>query len=333
MLVWLKLILCVLAILIFGSRLARYGDIIAERTGLGRVWIGLLLLALVTSLPELFNGISAVTLIDAPDLTIGDLFGANTFNLLNLAVLDIFFHTGFFTSSTSKNHVVTAWFSLAMVAIPGMAILVNHWFATPAFGWIGWYTPLLIVAYFFFMRRLFRLEQRRTAPPSLKGRTIVDHEKLSLKRIYLYFAISAVFVIGAGIWLATVGQEIARVTGLEESVVGTLFLAFTTSLPEITVAFSAMKIGAADMAIANMMGSNLFNMTIIAIDDIFYAKGPVLSYVAGTNLITVLTVILMTVAFIIASVYPPKRFTHFSWWNVTTTMLFLLGAYLHFISR
>jgi len=88
-LVWLKFIVCILIIFFSGKKVAKYGDIIADKTGAGGVWVGVILVAMVTSLPELFTSISAVTLIDAPDLTIGDLLGANAFNLLNLAFLDI----------------------------------------------------------------------------------------------------------------------------------------------------------------------------------------------------------------------------------------------------
>ncbi len=79
--VWVKFIFCILAIFFSGRKIARYGDVIAEKTGLGGVWIGLILLALITSLPELFNGVSAVIIVDAPDLTVGNLLGANAFNL------------------------------------------------------------------------------------------------------------------------------------------------------------------------------------------------------------------------------------------------------------
>ena len=66
---WVKFVLCVLVILFFGSRVARYGDIIARRTGLGHVFVGVLLLSIVTSLPELFTGISAVTLVPMPSIS------------------------------------------------------------------------------------------------------------------------------------------------------------------------------------------------------------------------------------------------------------------------
>ena len=85
---WLELALCGTLIGVAGSMLARYGDIIAQLTGLTRTWIGLVLLATATSLPELFTGVSAVTVAAAPDIAVGDALGSCLFNLVLLVVLD-----------------------------------------------------------------------------------------------------------------------------------------------------------------------------------------------------------------------------------------------------
>ena len=111
---------------------------------------------------------------------------------------------------------------------------------------------------------------------------------------------------------------------------GSLFLAFTTTLPEITVSFAAIRIGANDMAVANMIGSNLFNLTIIPIDDLLYLKGPVLAAVSESHLITAFTVILMTTVFILGFGFKSRRFFRLSWWNSTLILLFILGAYFNF---
>jgi len=324
---WLKFILCVLAILFFGNRVARYGDVIAQKTGLGRVWIGLILLALVTSLPELFTGISAVTLVGAPDLTIGDLFGANAFNLLNLALLDIAYQNGIFLRAVSQGHRLTGWLSLGLVLIAAVSIVISHRFSNLgiAGSWIGWYTPIIILLYLVFMRTLFRFEKRHPSPPVAE----VEYGEKSLGRSCLYFAIASAFLIGAGIWLATIGDEIAGITGLGRSFVGSLFLAFSTSLPEITVSFTAMRMGAVDLAVANMIGSNLFNMTVIPVDDLLYTKGPVLAAVSESNLIIGLGVILMTLIFIAGLHFKPKRYFRLSWCNCILIILFFLGAYLN----
>jgi len=294
-LVWLKFVFCVLVIFFSGRAVAKYGDIIALRTGLGRVWIGVVLLALVTSLPELFTGISAITLVGAPDLTIGNLFGANAFNLLNLALLDIVYRYGSLLGTASPVHRLTGWFSMALVAIAAVSIFISSRFFDMGIGWIGWYTPVIILLYLFFMWQIFRSQQRQPARPLIEQ---PDYGGIPMSRVYLYFAIAAAFIIGAGTWLAIIGDEIATITGWGESFIGSLLIGFSTTLPEITVSFAALRLGAVDMAVANMIGSNLFNMTIIPIDDLLYAPGPVLASVSMNHLLTASIVVVMTGVFI-----------------------------------
>jgi len=325
-LVWIKFIVCIVTIFISGRKVARYGDIIAEKTGLGGVWIGLVLIAMLTSLPELFNGISSVTLVDAPDLTIGNILGANMFNLFNLALLDLIHRNGSLMAVVGKTHRLTGIFSLIMVLFVAGFILISSRFHVMDIGWIGWYTPFIILLYLVFARILYRYEQ---AHPSLKE-TEFEYADKSLRHIYLYFSVAAIFIIGAGIWLAFVGDEISEVYGWGQSFVGSLFLAFTTTLPEITVSFAAMRIGAKDLAVANLIGSNLFNLTIIPIDDLLYVKGPILAAVAESHLVTASTVVVMTIVFIIGLRHRHHRIFHLSWWNITLILLFLLGAYYNF---
>ncbi len=324
--VWLKFIVCVAIIFLSGRKVARYGDVIAEKTGLGGVWIGLVLIAALTSLPELFNGISAVTLVDAPGLTIGNLLGANMFNLFNLALLDLAHRNSSILAAVGKTHRLTGIFSLVMVLFIAGFILISSRFHIMDIGWIGWYTPFILLLYFVFARTLYRYEQRH---PSLLE-TELEYTDLSLKKVCLHFSISAVFIIGAGIWLPFIGDEMAGVYGWGQSFVGSLFLAFSTTLPEITVSFAAMRIGAKDLAIANLIGSNLFNLTIIPIDDLLYVKGPVLAAIAETHLVTACAVVLMTVVFIVGLSRRHQRFYRLSWWNVTLILLFLIGAYYNF---
>lgn len=328
MLVWLKFIVCVAVIFFFGRKIARYGDIIAEKTGLGGVWIGVILISLVTSLPEVFTGISAITLVGAPDLTIGNIFGANTYNLLNLALLDFAHKQGSLLSTAKPGHRLTALFSLALVIVAGLGIFLSHQFSIPGIGWIGWYTPVIIILYLLSMRRIFHFEKRVLAEQEAMVST--KYTDIPLSRVYVYFAVAAAFIIGSGVWLAMIGDEIASVTGWGQSFVGSLFIGFTTTLPEITVSFTAMRMGAHDLAIANMIGSNLFNMLIICIDDLLYVPGSVLGAVSMNHLITMLTVMAMTLVFIAGLKIKPKRYLRFDWLNCSMVVLFLAGSYFSF---
>jgi cation:H+ antiporter len=326
-LVWLKLVICILVIFFSGQKVAKYGDIIATKTGIGQVWMGVIALALITSLPEFFTGISAVTLVSAPDLTVGNLIGANAFNFFNLALLDIFHRNGSLLAVASRTHRLTGWFSLMLIILVAVFIIVSLWFYAMPLGWIGWYTPVIIILYVFSVRQIFYYEKKH---PPLQEARLYEGEQ-SLRRLFTYFIISAVFIIGAGIWLATIGDEIALETGWGQSFVGSLFLAFTTTLPEITVSFTAMRIGAIDMAIANLVGSNLFNLTIIPVIDLIYTKGPVLADVSESNLVTAAAVALMTLLFIAALRYRPRRLFRLSWLNCGLIILFIASAYCSFI--
>ena len=120
--VWLAFIFCLVVILFAGFKLTKYGDAIAEKTGLGCVWIGLVLIALVTSLPELATGISAATLVDAPDLALGTIFGSCTFNLAILVVLDILYSGGPVLNKVSKGHIISAGAGALLVALAAASI-------------------------------------------------------------------------------------------------------------------------------------------------------------------------------------------------------------------
>jgi cation:H+ antiporter len=326
-LVWLQFVFCIAVIFFAGRAVAKYGDIIAIRTGLGRVWIGVVLLALVTSLPELFTGISAVTLVGAPDLTVGNLFGANAFNLFNLALLDITYRYGSLFSMASPVQRLTGWFSMVLAAIAGISIFISSQFFDMGLGWIGWYTPVIIILYLFFMWQIFRSQQRQPARALVEQ---PDYAGMSMRRVYLYFIIAAVLIIGAGTWLAFIGEEIAVITGWGESFIGTLLIGFSTTLPEITVSFAALRLGAVDMAVANMVGSNLFNMAVIPIDDLLYIQGPLLESVSTSHMITAGIVIVMTGVVIAGLHLRPRRFFRVSWCSLVLIALFLVQAYLSY---
>jgi cation:H+ antiporter len=84
-----EFILCALFIVVAGVRLSCYGDVIAVKTGIGRTWMGVLVMAAVTSLPELVTGASSIVIFDVADIAAGDAIGSCMFNLLILAFLDV----------------------------------------------------------------------------------------------------------------------------------------------------------------------------------------------------------------------------------------------------
>jgi cation:H+ antiporter len=126
----------------------------------------------------------------------------------------------------------------------------------------------------------------------------------------VHYSLAAAVVVGAAVWLPRLGAELARQTGLGEAFVGSLFIAITTSLPEIVVSLAAVRIGAVDLGIANVLGSNLFNLLVLGLDDIFYRQGPLMAGAGASHRISIVAIVMMNALFLIGLTYKvmTKRF-------------------------
>ncbi len=328
--VWLKFVLCLAIILIAGTKLSRYGDAIAEKTGLSGVWVGLILIAIITSMPELVTGVSAAAWVKNADLPLGMLFGSNMLNLTIIAMMDVLYRPVPLLSNASRSHMASAGLGLLLIAIAAVTIAAGEGFSGLALGWFGVSSIIILLAYIVGVRWLFRLErsqERAEAPESL-----IQYGEMSKQAIYVKFAVAAVAIIGAGIWLSFIGDEIAQATGWGASFVGSLFIAITTSLPEVVVAIAALRLDAVDMALATMLGSNIFNVTIIIPLDIAYTREPVLAAVSPAHIVTALVVIAMSALVIAGIRFRTKRktFAVVSWYSVALVALYIFGAYAAF---
>ena len=181
-----------------------------------------------------------------------------------------------------------------------------------------------MVLYILMVRGIFQFEQNQKSQSEEE-----QYGAVSLKATLWKFSIASVIVIGAAMWLPKIGEEIAVMTGLANTFVGTLFLATTTSFPELVVTITAWRIGAKDMAIADILGSNLFDLLIVAIDDAFYLKGPLLSDVNPAHILTGTIAIMMTgvVTVGLSSNTNRKTFRVINWDALAIIGLFLTGLF------
>ncbi len=132
-----------------------------------------------------------------------------------------------------------------------------------------------------------------------------------------------------------IGDLLAEVTGLGRSFVGSIFIAMTTSLPELVISISALRIGAADMAIANLLGSNLFNMVILAIDDLAYPDGPLFSAVSRNHAITGTIAVVMTGIVVVSLMYRLEKKTalRIGWDALALILAYLVNIVLLYRMR
>ena len=292
---WLQLLAAAGFILLASNFLAKSADVIALKTGLGRSFIGVVLLATATSLPELGTGVSAIALVDAPDLAVGDAFGSNLFNLFIIGLLDIYWrnHDKPILNSVSGTSIFVGILGIFVISITVVAVSFHkHPLAEDFSGWlISPVTIVLAMCFLFSMYMIYRISRTRGSAES----TDVDYASESLVRAGGIYLVAAAVIIGSAIWLANTGEGIAHAMHWKASFVGTQFLAFSTSLPELAASIAALRINAPELAISNVLGSNLFNMGfILTIDDFALIGKPLWSSVSSIHEATAIFAIVMT---------------------------------------
>lgn len=292
----LQLIVCAAIVGRAGFELSATADRLAQAHGWGRGWVGLALLATVTSLPELASGLSAVALVGSADLAVGNALGACVFNLAFLVVVDaherqrpIYLHAG-------AIHLLSAAFAVVMPGFVAMSLLAGP--NAPALLHVGVYSPALLALYLVALRSVHEREQvalaaREPARADADATTALEAGSATgavppgpLRAVWGRFAAAAGAVVAAGLWLPYIAQGLSGALALERSVVGTLLMAAVTTLPEMAVTLSALRLRALDLAIGNLLGSTLFNIAILAVDDLFYRPGPLLADAAPVHVAT-----------------------------------------------
>jgi cation:H+ antiporter len=134
--IWIQFLATALVIVLAGVRLARYGDVLGEKSGLGRSWIGVVLLAATTSLPELFTGFGATALAALPDIAAGDVLGSCMFNLLILSFMDAI-QPEPLSARAHQGHALSVGFGLVLIGVAGLGLVSGS--RLPSVGWVGVY--------------------------------------------------------------------------------------------------------------------------------------------------------------------------------------------------
>ena len=334
---WLVLQFALCAVLIgrAGFVLSESADRLADAHGWGRGWVGVALLATVTSLPELSSGISAITLVAAPNLAVGNALGACVFNLLVLVAVDAFQSHQPIYRHASPSHLLSAAFGVVLLGLAALTLLAGA--HVPAVQNLGLVSPLLLALYLLALRSVHghdRVLRAAMAAEAAGDAAEAAAEQLpprvAVRRAWWRFGISAAVVLAAGSWLPGLADQLAGAVGLSRSFVGTVFMAIATTLPEMAVTFGALRLGALDLAIGNLLGSNLFNVTILAVDDLFYTRGALLADAAPVHAATAVTAMVMTGLVMIGLVLRPQgrvlRVT--SWVSIALAAAYLLNAVL-----
>lgn len=308
-LLWIQLAAVAVVILIASHFLAKSADTIAEKTGLGRSLVGILLLATATSLPEMGTGISSIAMFGSPDLAAGDAFGSNLFNLLIIGLLDLYWRNGPILNAVSTNGSLIGLFSILSIGLASIAIFVD----TGTISVLGLnMSPVSFLVVIVFICATYGIYRRDRDNKEPENNTDISSESnyanTTATKATLTYIISASIVVVAAVFLAKTGDTLAEELGWEASFVGTLFLAFSTSLPELATSFAALRLKAPELAITNVLGSNLFNMgPVLLFDDIAYSQDSLWNGISNIHTLSGGIAILMTLIVIAGLRIRPRQ--------------------------
>lgn len=299
----LQFVLSTAMVVTAGIFLAKAADAIAEATKLGRLLVGSILLAGATSLPELFVDISAIRR-EMPDLAVGDLFGSSLMNLLILAAADLLHRNPQkMFSRIGAQHALAAVMSINITALAGIAIFLGPQLQHIAIGEIG-IGPLAIGLFYVLGLRLVYFDQKIAATTA--ERVERKGQAPNLAYALSTYAAAALVIMIAAPFLAESAGKIAEITGLGTTFVGATLVALCTSLPELVSTLVAVRMGAFDLAVGNIFGSNAFNMLLLIPLDWFHS-GDLLASVAHSHLLMVLAIVVTTSVAIMGQLYHEEK--------------------------
>lgn len=278
------------AVVVYAAlKLAEYGDVIAVRTQLGGLFVGTVLLAAATSLPELITAISSFRL-GAPDLAAGNFFGSNLVNMFLLALVDLANYRVPLLRSQAITQTLTAALAAALMTVAAIFVLADVDFV------IGWVSveSLILIALYFGGVWLVQQEGKLAAGSSAPAAVTPAAGFPTLRRGVVGFAVAAAGLVLVVPAMVQSASEIAVITGLGAGFVGTALLSIVTSLPELLAAWAAVRLGAPEMAVGNLFGSSVFNMLGLGLADFFYVQGSFLNDVSNDFALVALLGLLLT---------------------------------------
>lgn len=316
---WLVFLLSGAAVAGAGIQLARDGDAIAARTGLGGLWVGAILVAAATSLPEISTDISAIRQ-HHPSLAVGDLFGSNMANMAILAVADLAVRRTRILTRVAINQALVGLLGICLSSIAVIGIVSDSAFAPLGLAW-----PTLAIG-FAYIAGMRLLHYNRPEPPFRRPEEVAVARRHApgLRLAATRFAIAALVIIVAAPFLARSAGVLASQLGMSEGFIGLLLLAFTTSLPEVAVSVESLRARSYDLAVGNLLGSNCFNMAALVVLDLVQGSGSLLGHADPAALVgAVFGILLMALALLDVVNKSEKRF-----WVLEPGPAFMLLAYI-----
>lgn len=247
----------VVVIVVLSIKLGKYVDIMDAKSNISGAFIGGVMLAAVTSLPELFTSLSAVWIVKENSMIIGNILGSDLINLAFFGVILLIFWKGLKKTEFNKYYFVSLGVCCGMYALVSLGLYLAKYMQ---FTWFSVVSPAILVLYILFINKM---------PKTSEADDEKEDEGISLRQAVTRFIICAVVLIAASIAMTYLTDMVADKLNLGKTFAGALFLGVATSLPELISSITLCYRGNYNAAAGNIIGSNVFNFAILFVADVF----------------------------------------------------------------
>ncbi len=337
-----------------GTQLQRTADAIALRTGLARAFVGVLMLSVATSLPETASVLSAARAGDA-DLAVHALMGATMTQMSLLVVADL---------AACRQGALTHLSPRFLLLFQGVGLLLMISVAVAAMaagpivtvGRLDMWGVAIALTYIAVIYWSYRMQGRdrwqpmglysETLAPGRDGAVCIIEEleteqeeesrfkEWSLRWIAALFAGAALIVLAAGWNAALVAEVLSVQTGLGASFIGVTLLAFATSTPELASVISSSRRGAYSLAFSNIFGTNMYNLFLLFVAEIFYVGGFVFQGVHPSAIFAGAVTAMIVCTYLWGLLEHENRtIFRLGWDSAAVVVLFLGGYYILYLIR
>lgn len=281
-----------------GVRLAHVADALADRTGMGEIVAGAVFVGASTSLPGIITSVTTA-LGGHPQLSISNAIGGLTAQTTFLVIADLFWrranleHAAASVTALAQATLLVTMLAIPLLAMSGPQFAIFH--IHPA-------SLILFAVYAAGVRLLAGVNAAPMWTPVQTDETTSKEEQAeqmpedprSTSRLWAVFALCAAVTGVAGYVIGGASIALVQETGISETAFGALFTAIATSLPELVAAVAAVRIGALNLAIGDVIGGNAFDVLFLAVADFAYLPGSIYAEFTPDNVFLVVTVIAMT---------------------------------------
>jgi cation:H+ antiporter len=303
-----------------GIKLTDTADILSTHFGLGEALGGLILLAIVTNLPEIAITISAA-LQHNMDLAIGNILGGIALQTVVLVVLDVFGLGRKDPLTYRAASLILVLEGLMVITVLTLVIVGNQF--SPSVIYMG-VSPVDLLILFVWVLGIYMIGKARTSLPWHQLGALPNMQKearghskkkkydlaikkgTSIKIVILVFGICSLLTLIAGVGLEVSGDAIAKHIGMTGVLFGATILAAATSLPEVSTGIASIKLKDYQMAMSDIFGGNAFLPVLFLVATVISGKS-VLPQAHKTDIYLTALAILLTIIYICGLIFRPRK--------------------------